>query len=63
MGFSPLRNKAVQGLRPRHGTDTALVEILNILEQAQESGTLVYSSSWDIKRVFDSMSRPVMALA
>ena len=51
------------GFRPKHGTDTALVEILNILEQAQESSTPVYSSSWDIKRAFDSISRPVMALA
>ena len=51
------------GFRPKHGTDTALVEILIILEQSQESSNPVYSSSWDIKRAFDSISRPIMALA
>ena len=36
---------------------------MNILEQAQETKVPVYSSSWDIKMAFDSITRPLMALA
>ena len=49
---------AEHGFRPQRGNDTVLVKILNVLEQARESGAPVYSSSWDIKRAFDSISRP-----
>ena len=51
------------GFRPRRGTDTALLNVLNTLEQGHESGLPLYSSSWDIKRAFDSISRPFMVLA
>jgi len=45
------------GFRRRRGTDTALIEVINILEHAQET------DSWDIKRAFESVTRPLMDLA
>jgi len=51
------------GFRRLRGTDSALLQVVNVLEQAHESQSPVYSSSWDIRRAFDSMTRPVMAMA
>ena len=36
--------------RKFHGTHTATIESINIIEQAQESHSDIFSTSWDIKR-------------
>jgi len=40
------------------GTDTAVTIVLNALETAKEWRSSIYVSSWDIRRAFDSLSRP-----
>ena len=39
---------AQHGFRPGRGTDTALLQFINAREHADESGTQLYTSSWDI---------------
>ena len=48
---------AQHGFRPGRGTDTALLQFINAREHADESGTLLYTSSWD------SVSRGAMELS
>ena len=45
------------------GTHTATTETINIIEQAQESHADMYSTSWDIKRAFDSVSKNLQKIA
>ena len=54
---------AQHGFRPGRGTDTALLQFINAREHADESGTQLYTSSWDIRRAFDSVSRGAMELS
>ena len=53
---------AQQGFNPGRGTDTALLQFINAPEHAEETGTPLYTSSWDIRRAFDSVSREAMDL-
>ena len=53
---------AQQGFRPGRGTDTALLQFINALEHAEETGIPLYPSSWDIRRAFDPVSREAMEL-
>ena len=53
---------AQQGFRPGRGTDTALIQFINAREHAEETRTPLYTSSWDIRRAFDSVSREAMEL-
>ena len=53
---------AQQGFRPGRGTDTALIQFINAREHAEETNTPLYTSSWDIRRAFDSVSREAMEL-
>ena len=47
---------AQHGFRPGRGTDSALLQFLNATEHAEETSTTLYTSSWDIRRAFDSVS-------
>ena len=49
--------------RSFRGTHTATLETINIIEQAQESHADMYSTSWDIKRAFDSVSKNLQKIA
>ena len=42
------------------GTDTAAVQLLHALETAKEFKTDLYLTSWDMKRAFDSISKPAL---
>jgi hypothetical protein len=45
------------------GTDGAVAEFLNAAETAKERATPLYITSWDIRRAFDSVAKPIVALA
>ena len=49
--------------RKFHGTHTATIESINIIEQAQELHSDIFSTSWDIKRAFDSVSKNLQKIA
>ena len=46
--------------RARHGTDTATIQLINALEEARESCTELFISSWDLKRAFDSVAKNIL---
>jgi hypothetical protein len=48
---------------PGKGTDGAVFEFLNVAETARERKTPIYVTSWDIRRAFDSVSKPLITLA
>ena len=54
---------AQHGFRPGRGTDSALLQFLNATEHAEETSTSLYTSSWDIRRAFDSVSREAMEVS
>ena len=54
---------AQHGFQPRHGTDTANIQVINVLEEAKANRSPVYGSSWDMKKAFDSISKPIIRLA
>ena len=51
------------GYMRRMGTDAAIMQLVSIMEDAEDTGTPIYLSSWDIKKVFDSPSYNVLTLA
>ena len=50
------------GLKCR-GTPTATLKSINVIEQAQESHSDIFSTSWDIRRAFDSVSKNLQKIA
>ena len=51
------------GFRANHGTDSASLLLIDALEQAKETYTACLVSSWDIRRAFDSISKPALQMA
>ena len=51
------------GFRANHGTDSASLLLIDALEHAQETHTACLVSSWDIRRAFDSISKPALQMA
>ena len=51
------------GFRANHGTGSASLLLIDALEHARESHTACLVSSWDIRRVFDSISKPALQMA
>ena len=51
------------GFRANHGTDSASLLLVDALEQAKETHTECLVSSWDIRRAFDSISKPALQMA
>ena len=47
----------------RHGTDTALIQLIHAMSEARESCSEIFLSSWDLKRAFDSVAKPVQVLS
>ena len=39
------------------------VQLINVLEEAKMPKKQLYGSSWDMKRAFDSVSKPLIHLA
>ena len=53
-------NGAQHGSVPGRSTATAVTQIIDALETAKELKSTLYVSSWDIRRAFDSVSKPLM---
>jgi hypothetical protein len=51
------------GFRWGQGTDTALLRIIDALEDAREFGTEARMSLWDLRKAFDSVSRNFLRLS
>ena len=51
------------GCVPGKGTDGAVAEFLNAAETAKERRTPVYMTSWDIRRAFDSVAKPLVSIS
>ena len=51
------------GFRAKHGTDSASLLLVDALEHAKETHTACLVSSWDIRRAFDSISKPALQMA
>jgi len=45
------------GFRSKRSCEGPTLHVINAQEEAEESGTKLYESSWDIKRAFDSVPR------
>ena len=54
---------AQHGFRANHGTDSASLLLVDALEQAKETHIACLVSSWDIRRAFDSISKPAIQMA
>eukprot|EP01042_Synura_sphagnicola_P036407 gene36407-biopygen4424 len=50
------------GYLPKRGTDTANLQLLNTLESAWDEQRPLYGCSWDMKKAFDSVSKPLILL-
>ena len=53
---------AQHGFRAHRGTDTALSQLVNAMEQAEQMDTSIGISSFDIRRAFDSVSTGLIHL-
>jgi Reverse transcriptase (RNA-dependent DNA polymerase) len=51
------------GFRANHGTNSALLLLVDPLEHARETHSACLVSSWDIRRAFDSISKPAFQMA
>ena len=51
------------GFRAKHGTDSASLLLVDALEHAKETHSAYLVSSWDIRRAFDSISKPALQMA
>ena len=47
----------------RKGTDSATLQLVNMMEEAHATGQPLYGSSWDIRKAFDTISKPIIRLA
>ena len=53
---------AQHGFRAHRGTDTALSQLVNAMEQAEQMDTSIGISPFDIRRAFDSVSKGLIHL-
>ena len=51
------------GFCAKHGTDSASLLLVDALEHVKETHTACLVSSWDIRRAFDSISKPALQMA
>jgi len=51
------------GSRPCRGTDSASIQFINAIEECHVSCTPLFASSWDIRRAFDSLPKPLLCFA
>ena len=51
------------GFRAKHGIESASLLLVDALEHAKETHTACLVSSWDIRRAFDSISKPALQMA
>ena len=51
------------GFRQRRSCEGPTLQIINAQEEAEESGTEIHGSSWDIRRAFDSVPKSVLIMS
>ena len=51
------------GFRKGRGCESPTLQVLNALEDAEEAGTEIHGSSWDIRRAFDSVRKPILQMS
>ena len=51
------------GFRRSRGTESPTAQVINALEEAEESATEIHGSSWDIKRAFDSVPKSILVMS
>ena len=51
------------GIRAKHGTHSASLLLVDALKHAKETQSACLVSSWDIRRAFDSNSKPALQMA
>ena len=51
------------GFRRGRGCESATIQVINALEDAEESSTEIHGSSWDIKRAFDTIRKPILQMS
>jgi len=51
------------GFRPQRSCEGPTIQALNAQEEAEESGTEIHGSSWDIKRAFDTVPKSVLIMS
>ena len=51
------------GFRSRRSCEGPTLQVINAQEEAEESGTELHGSSWDIKRAFDSVPKAVLVMS
>ena len=60
-------HKTLQGTQngfvPHGGADTALLQLINAIEEAIESDTTLYYTAWDFKAAFDSPTKNLLRLS
>ena len=51
------------GFRRNRSTEAPTVQVINALEEAEESATEIHGSSWDIRRAFDSVPKSILVMS
>ena len=51
------------GFRARRSCSSCLVQLINLTESAKEHDHPLFFSSWDLRKAFDSVPRPIIQLA
>ena len=51
------------GFRTKRSCEGPTLQVLNVQEEAEESGTELHGSSWDIRRAFDSVPKAVLVMS
>ena len=51
------------GFRSTRSTESPTIQVINALEEAEESATEIHGSSWDIRRVFDSVPKSILVMS
>ena len=51
------------GFRSTRSTESPTIQVINALEEADESATEIHGSSWDIRRAFDTEPRSVLIMS
>ena len=51
------------GFRSKRSCEGPSLQVINAQEEAEESGTELHGSPWDIKRAFDSVRKAVLVMS
>jgi exonuclease III len=58
-----LLSNSQYGFRAQRSCEGPTLQVLNAQEEAEESGTELHGSSWDIRRAFDSVPKAVLVMS